>query len=445
MKRFFSLVILFCIVLTTCLGCSQIQKQNNYTTPDEQTDKYSSDTDDTKHEQEEPTLPNEPRKIINYSDFKAIWLSQFDLNAIYTNNGKQREITDFTNKIKTVLSQVSDFGFNTVIVQVRPYADSFYPSEYYPPSKYVTGSYKNGFDYDPVQIIIEEAHKLGISIHGWINPLRCMTTDEIKTIDNKYLIKQWYDSKDANGKFIVEFNGRYYLNPAYSETRGLIVSGVREIIDKYTFDGIHMDDYFYPTIDPSFDRDAYTEYSSQSYITLKEFRYMNLNSLVSELYLTVKERCADMLFGISPEGNMTNAADKAFADVYTWCSEAGYIDYICPQIYFGFEHQTHPFDKIADKWQSIITNDNVKLVIGVTLGKAQSKTDKWAGTGKDEWAGNDDILKRSVEYSESLDKCTGMAVFCYQYFYNPNNFTKIPETQNEINNFIPALKQANWN
>jgi uncharacterized lipoprotein YddW (UPF0748 family) len=51
-------------------------------------------------------------------------------------------------------------GFNTVIIQVRPYADSFFPSNIYPPSSYVTSDYSNDFEYDPIKIFVNEAKKV---------------------------------------------------------------------------------------------------------------------------------------------------------------------------------------------------------------------------------------------------------------------------------------------
>ena len=142
---------------------------------------------------------------------------------------------------------------------------------------------------------------------------------------------------------------------------------------------------------------------------------------------------------------MSNALNKAYADVYTWCSEEGYIDYICPQIYFGLEHQTYPFDKTADNWENIIKTENVKLIIGMTFGKALSKTDKWAGSGKDEWQNNSDVMKRCLEYTKNLDKCYGISVFCYQYYYDPLTQTPVKETQTEIKSFTAVLKDILWN
>ena len=124
-----------------------------------------------------PYIPAEPSRL---RDVKAMWLSQFDLNKVYTNGGRQRAEDDFRNRIAGILQNVADNGFNTVIVQVRPNADSFYPSDLYAPSAYVTGSYANDFTYDPFSILIEEARARGLSVHAWINPLRGVTTSELQ-------------------------------------------------------------------------------------------------------------------------------------------------------------------------------------------------------------------------------------------------------------------------
>ena len=121
-----------------------IQTQNNTNTLDsipEYTEKTEEtnqniDTDLPKDTEsppktEKPITPDTPkRKVLNFKNMKAMWLSQFDLFSIYTNNDSQRNETDFRNKIKTVLKNVKECGCNTIIVQLRPYADSFYPSEY---------------------------------------------------------------------------------------------------------------------------------------------------------------------------------------------------------------------------------------------------------------------------------------------------------------------------
>ncbi len=385
-----------------------------------------------------------PYTPLNYEDIKAIWLSQFDLNSVYCSGSSQSSETNYRKMLDKILDNVKANGFNTVIVQVRPNADSMYPSEYYPMSKYVVGSYGKTAKYDPFAIMIEEAHERQLSVQAWINPMRAMTTSEIASVSNDYLIKQWYKDKETKGKYVVANGSNYYLNPAYEEVRALIINGAREILLKYDVDGLHMDDYFYPTTETSFDSAAYKEYKANGGKKSQEnFRKEMLNLLVSGLWHATKAINPDMIFGISPAGNINNVRRDG-ADVDTWCATEGYIDYICPQVYFGLEHASYDFVSVCKTWSDLIKIDSVKLVIGMTLGKAKSGVDNYAGSGKNEWAEHKDILKRCLEHTESLDKCIGVAYFCYQYFYSPTSGAEVKETKTERDNFIPVLKEISW-
>ena len=398
----------------------------------------------------DPVIDKEEHKVLNYDDMKAMWLSQYDLSSVYCSGSSQRPESSFKGYMKTILNNVKQLGFNTVIVQVRPFADSMYPSEYYPMCSMVVGKYGKSAAYDPFAIIIDEAHAIGLSVQAWINPMRAMLDSEIGAVEDKYLIKQWYNDSSARGKLIVESSNRWYLNVAYEEVRQLIIDGAREIVETYNVDGLHMDDYFYPTTDASFDNAAYVDYvRGGGKLSREDWRREQLNLLVSGLWNTVKAQNGDMLFGISPAGNFNTVYNSQFADIYTWCAKEGYIDYICPQVYFGFEHGSCDFVKVATTYQSMIKTDKVKLIIGMTLGKALSGSeggeDKWAGNGKREWIENKDVLLRGLEYTKKLPRCSGVAYFCYQYFYHPTSGSQVAGTKAERDNFLPLLKEISWN
>lgn len=377
-------------------------------------------------------------------DVKAMWLSQYDLSGIYQSGGVQRSQADFTEKMGRVLDDLVELGFNTVFLQVRPNGDSMYPSEYYPMSKYVVGQYGVSAAYDPVEIVVRLAKDRGLAIHAWINPMRCMTDGELKAVPDKYPIRQWYNDPNCRGTRIVQSGNYWYLNPAYPEVRDLIVAAAAEVLSRYEFDGLHMDDYFYPTTDEGFDSAAYQAYvSGGGKLSLADFRRDALNRLVSELYCTAKS-CGNRMFGISPAGNINTVYENQYADVYTWCAESGYIDYICPQVYFGLEHQNFDFKKVCGTWQSIIKSGDVALLIGMTFGKAQSGVDNYAGSGKNEWKEHKDILMRCLQHTATLEKCTGVAVFCYQYYCDPVSGIAVSETAEEWKNFVPALKNITW-
>ena len=137
-----------------------------------------------------------------------------------------------------------------------------------------------------------------------------------------------------------------------------------------------------------------------------------------------------------------------YADVYAWCGRLGYVDYICPQLYFGMEHETHAFDSISDKWSELV-REEIDLWIGVTLEKAingsQGIGDTWAGSGENEWINNKDILKRCLEYTKTLDNCTGVSIFSYNGFWDTLSGEENQHSKTEADVFLPVFKEMTWN
>lgn len=400
-------------------------------------------TGSTDEPENPPVDPSEYQQL-NYSHVKGMWLSQFDLSNVFMSNSAQRSEASYRSLMTTILDNCKNIGINTLFVQVRPNGDSMYPSEYYTASKYVVGAYGRTHSYDPFAIIIELAHARSMSVQAWINPLRLMSSTDIANVSTSFKVGEWYQSSTYNGKYVVLYSSYYYLNPAYADVRQLIIDGAKEICTLYNVDGVHMDDYFYPTTASSFDSAAYNEYSGS--LSLANWRRDNLNKLVSGIYSAVKSVDKDILFGISPAGNMSTVYNSQYADVYTWCSTSGYIDYICPQVYFGMLHNSQGFGSCSTGWSNIVKTSSVTLYTGLTLGKAldgySGTIDTYAGSteAQYEWVNNRDVIKSSLEYvRDSLPKCTGVVFFCYQYFYSPTTGSAIAATAEERANMQPVL------
>ena len=92
----------------------------------------------------------------------------------------------------------------------------------------------------------------------------------------------------------------------------------------------------------------------------------------------------------------------------------------------------------------ILTGNAVDLIIGMTFGKAFSGEDPWAGSGKDEWKSRKDVLVRCLKATLDLEDCQGVAVFCYQYFFDPLTGQSIAETAEERDHFVPAFQEITW-
>lgn len=214
----------------------------------------------------------------------------------------------------------------------------------------------------------------------------------MESLSDDFIVKQLAESN--TGTFVNIVNGRYYLNPAYDEVIDLICRGVDEIVRNYDVDGIHIDDYFYPTTSEDFDKAAF-EASGAS--DLSEWRIANCNRFVHAMYESVKRVDSDILFGISPQGNIDADYSTLYADVRLWGSCVGSCDYLVPQLYYGFENETCPFAETLAEWENLVTCDSVSLIIGLAAYKLGAE-DKWAGAaGELEWVENPDIIQQQIE------------------------------------------------
>lgn len=334
---------------------------------------------------------------LNYDEQKAIWFSYIDLAEFISGKSK----SEFTSSINAALKSVSDSGFNTVYIHVRAFEDAFYNSKLFPKTAYL-GTNK----YDPLKIIVSKAHKLNLSVHAWINPFRCGTSETLESTADTYTIKKWYKDADKNGTYIVKVKDdeHLWLNPAYDEVIQLVADGASEIVENYNVDGIHFDDYFYPTTDKSFDKKAFEKSEADN---LSNWRIDNINNMVKLVYNSIKNINKDVKFGISPQGNIDNDYQLQYADVKTWCSKEGYIDYIAPQVYYGYS-STSPYLDTIKKWSSLKTNKNIKLVIGLAEYKIISE---------DEYINNEGIIAQQIRDAKKLSNYGGVAIYNYKNLF----------------------------
>lgn len=340
---------------------------------------------------------------LNYDDMRAVWIPVMQYGEWMTGQSADA----FRQHVRTAFAHCADMGINTVYLHVRAYGDAYYSSSLFPKGAYLDG------DYDPLAIMLEEAHALALSVHAWINPMRLSSADGLAETPESYPLYAWYHDAEKNGTYLVQSGANFYLNPAYPEVRQFIADGVTEILEHYAVDGIHIDDYFYPTQDTAFDAAAFAESGASD---LAAWRRENCNAMVQEMYHAVKAQDEQLLFGISPQGNMRTNFDKLYADTALWCREAGYCDYIVPQVYYGFENSTCPFAETAALWAE--TADSARLVIGLAPYKI-GLTDQWAGSGSEEWKTDSTVLSRQAELILSMENVGGMAFYSYASLFAP--------------------------
>lgn len=339
---------------------------------------------------------------------KGIWVSYITLDM----QGSDQTEQAFTDKINSIIETTTNSGFNTLIVQVRPFCDALYKSSYYPYSHILTSTQGKDPMYDPLKIICDLCHENNINVHAWINPYRVKTkqTPSKLSNDNPYIM---------DNTIGFEHNGSIYLDPSSEKAQQLIVNGVKEIVRNYDVDGIQFDDYFYPEDSDSVDEDEYQEYkeSTNNPLSKEMWRCQNVNTLIKKVYDTVHKYNDNVVFGISPQGNLNNNISLG-ADVKTWCENKGYIDYICPQIYFSLDNPSLSFEDSLTQWQSLNLHKDLSLYIG--LAGYKGGTDEDSGT----WLDNDDILKNEIEICKQRG-ADGIMLYSYESFFDETNSSEI--------------------
>ncbi len=355
--------------------------------------------------------------------------------------------------VSKVYDNIAKRGMNAVFMHVRPVGDAMYPSQYYPWSKYISGTQGVDPGYDPLAIMIEEAHLRNLQFHAWINPYRVsFNTDPLTLSEDNSVRKYMTNQKTSDDRYVLVGNGSggkwLFLNPSKPAMQTKIVNGVREIVENYDVDGIHFDDYFYPDLGSSSYKTAYDAPEYNSYakkckkrgeepMDIVAWRKNNVNTLVKTVYATIKEIKPDCAFGISPGGYYRyydNDPHRWYVDFRTWLSQPGYVDYICPQLYWSFNTlNPYPFRETLEAWASAVKDPSVKLYTGIAVYKmnAQAVVSTSNPIKDTEWY-NQKILAAMVEEARANEKCSGFLFYDYDTLVATKNTSAVKYLQDKL-------------
>ncbi len=269
----------------------------------------------------------------------------------YSQGGQKKVYTDYLDLYKSL-------GINAVFFQVRGMADAFYSSSYEPWSRYITGTPGKDPGYDVLRFLIDEAHKRGIEFHAWMNPYRIATTSYFSEGLSPMIPES----------MVKKYSGIWVYNPALPEVRERIAGIVRELVTRYPdIDGIHMDDYFYPSgsaIGNGLDDSAeYSKYGS-GYSSIEDFRRGNIFEMVKLVKNTLLSVSPEIAYTLGPQGNYNNNYNSQYIDVPAVCS-AKLIDAVIPQLYWSTQANTDDYTPRLDWWSQNVSS--TPLMIGHTL------------------------------------------------------------------------------
>ncbi len=278
-----------------------------------------------------------------------------------------------------------------------------------------------------------------------------------------------------------DYDSKLILNPAEPAVHEHLLNTIGELITKYDVDGFHFDDYFYldarsaDGIDPQLQNLAFAggiEYNSKltgenimndlpTYkdyqenpskydlpegLTLGEFRRKSLNNLMKSIRELVdsvnKQYDKDVEFGSKPaavwQSNSEYCLDSSnkateggsnthcgsytsnydlFADTKYWV-EAGYVDWISPQVYYDFANRIVPYADIVSWWADVVVKTNekreaeglepIKMYVAHGIYKYHASSSEYNDTNE---------VTYQMRYNQLFDVIKGSAVYAYSDLY----------------------------
>ena len=316
--------------------------------------------------------PPSPKK-----EFRSVWVTTawgLDWPKTTSTSGQQSSLI-------RILDQMVGQNMNAIVFQASARGDAYYQSERLPWAYNLTGTPGNDPGWDPLQFLIDEAHKRGMEVHAWFNAFAVAyvsandapASADIPNVLHNYIEWMEYDLVEQNDNSIdTVYNG--WMNPGIPEAREWQVANVMELVENYDIDAIHFDRIRYASGGYTRDNTLMAEHNPEGIGTLADWRRWNVTEFVRMVHEGVQEIRPSVRVGVTPLGHYDAGStdgwgagygySSVFQDTRYW-AEMGYVDYIAPQIYWDIGTTTPPrFAYIVNDWVEKRRNDRF-IYVGI--------------------------------------------------------------------------------
>lgn len=296
-------------------------------------------------------------------EYRAVWLTTIEnLDWPRTLAVSPSSVEKQKQELCTLLDSLKMLNVNTVLLQTRVRGDVIYPSRIEPFSHVLTGVEGKHPGYDPLAFAVDECHKRGLQLHAWIVTMPLGKDDHIKRQGKLALSRK-------RKELCTRYNGAWYMEPGNPATDEYIVALVKEIVNGYDVDGIHLDYIRYPDRTKGYpDGQLHHRYGGGR--SLASWRRSNVTRMARAIYSCVKELKPWVRVSCAPLGKHDdlsrysslgwNAHDAVFQDAQAWLRE-GIMDILFPMLYFK-GNNFYPF--VRD-WQENSYGRHIVPGIGV--------------------------------------------------------------------------------
>ncbi len=283
------------------------------------------------------------------------------------------------DKIRKMVSDAANAGFNTLIVQIRGRGDAYYQSRWEPRASTLNAQPTT---FDPLALVISEAQRRRLRVHGWINTHLIADMDSLPAAPQhiyqahpewlavpREVASDLYNMPPADPRYrarIVEWTKRnrqqvegLFTSPANPAVSEHLASVWLDVLEKYQLDGLHFDFIRYSSADFDYSRTAMERFrewlephltpeASRTLIEatrvnalaatelfpekFADFQRAQITNLVERISIAVRKRKPQTTISAAVFANGTDAYDNRFQDWPRWLA-SGYIDVVCPMAY----------------------------------------------------------------------------------------------------------------
>ena len=287
---------------------------------------------------------------------------------------------------REVVAQAAAGGFNTLIVQVRGRGDALYRSALEPRPEFLDGQP----DFDPLQLVLDEARARGMAVHAWVNaylvwgpvdpplhPGHLVNAHPEWLAVPRALGRELYhaDPRDpAYVRRLIDYSAAnidvvegLYASPSHPGVQERLHAIWMELAAGYDLDGIHHDYIRFAT--SAFDYSRTTLERFQAWVNPRIaahrydallaasrddpyafadalpdqwdlFRRDSVSDLVRGVYLDVKARRPDLVVSAAVLPEWRSAARWRFQAWTSWLAE-GSLDVAVPMAYTTDTEEFH--------------------------------------------------------------------------------------------------------
>ncbi len=270
-------------------------------------------------------------------EYRAVWLTTIEnLDWPRTQVKTPADIERQKAELVVILDSLQAMHINTVLLQTRVRGDVIYPSSIEPFSHVLTGVSGKSPGYDPLAFAIEECHKRNIQLHAWLVTLPLGKDEHVRRLGRNSL-------PSRRNSLCTRYKGAWYMEPGNPATADYLAALVKEIVQNYDVDGIHLDYVRYPdSVDGYPDGSLFVRHGKR--MSLAAWRRANITRIAATVYSAVKQLKPWVRVSCAPLGKYDNltrysslgwdAYNTVYQDAQGWLRD-GIMDALFPMLYFN--------------------------------------------------------------------------------------------------------------